>query len=139
MRLRLNRDSAEYTPIYFAILPIFLYLWQIITKKIERYARSSLSAWNQRGDEKSDGTQVDMLILRDDNIVNLCEMKFADRIYSIDKEEEQKMLHRVEALKSTLNSRQTVHLTLVTTYGLAAGKHSGKVQKVVVADDLFSI
>lgn len=101
--------------------------------------RSSLSAWNQRGDEKSDGTQVDMLILRNDNIVNLCEMKFADRTYSIDKEEEQKMLHRVEALKSTLNSRQTVHLTLVTTYGLAAGKHSGKVQKVVVADDLFSI
>lgn len=101
--------------------------------------RTSLSAWNRQSDEKSNGAQVDMLIFRDDNIVNLCEMKFSGKPYSIDKEEEQKILHRVEVLKPTLNSRQTVHLTLVTTYGIAPGKHSGKVQKVVVADDLFSI
>lgn len=79
-----------------------------------------------------------MLILRDDNIVNLCEMKFAAAPYSIDQEEEHKMLHRVEALSATLSQRQTIHLTLVTTYGLATGKHSGKVQRVVVADDLFA-
>ena len=101
--------------------------------------RSSISALNQRGDSGVDGAQIDMLIMRDDNIVNLCEMKFSSSPYSIDKEEEQKLLHRVETLKATLNSRKTVHLTLVTTYGIVPGKHSGKIQKVVVADDLFSI
>jgi AAA+ ATPase superfamily predicted ATPase len=100
--------------------------------------RTSVSSWFQRGDEKQEGVQVDMLILRDDNIVNLCEMKFAAGPYSIDQEEERKMLHRVEALSASLSKRQTIHLTLVTTYGLAAGKHSGKVQRVVVADDLFA-
>ena len=37
------------------------------------------------------------------------------------------MLHRVDMLKETLSSRQKVHLTLITTYGLLPGKHSGKV------------
>ncbi len=101
--------------------------------------RSSISALNQRGDDEVEGTQIDMLIIRDDNIVNLCEMKFSSSPYSIDKEEEQKLLHRVETLKTTLSSRKTVHLTLVTTYGIVPGKHSGKIQEVVVADDLFGI
>ena len=116
--------------------------WQHITQ-IKRAleisgVRSSVSAWNRHGDNERGGAQIDMLIIRDDNIINMCEMKFSGTPYSIDKEEELKMLHRVEALKNTLNRRQTVHLTLVTTYGLTAGKHSGKVQKVVVADELFS-
>lgn len=101
--------------------------------------RSSISSWNQQGDDDSTGVQVDMLIFRDDNIVNLCEMKFSGEMYNIDKEEEQKMMHRVEMLKSTLSTKQTVHLTLVTTNGLTPGKHSGKVQKVVIADDLFAM
>ena len=80
---------------------------------------------------------MDLLIIRADNIVNLCEMKFCDSPYSIDKEEETKMLHRENLLKETLSSKQKVHLTLITTYGLVQGKHSGKVQRVVTCDDLF--
>lgn len=100
--------------------------------------RTSVSAWNLKGTETSQGAQVDMVILRDDNIVNLCEMKFATAPYSIDKEEELKMIHRVEALSSTLPERKKVHLTLVTTYGLQHGKHTGKVQKIILSDELFS-
>lgn len=81
---------------------------------------------------------MDLLILRDDNIVNLCEMKFYSSSYSIDKDEESKMLFRVEMLKKTLSAKQTVHLTLVTTYGLVHGKHSGKIQSVLTIDDLFT-
>ena len=33
--------------------------------------KSSLSAWNVRGDENQDGTQIDLLIIRNDNVVNL--------------------------------------------------------------------
>jgi hypothetical protein len=40
-------------------------------------------------------------------------------------------------LKSTLSSKQAVHLTMVTTYGVAYGKYSGIVQKQVTLDDLF--
>ena len=99
--------------------------------------KSSLSAWNVRGDENQDGTQIDLLIIRNDNVVNLCEMKFASSPYTISKEEEIRLRHRIEALKATLSPKQTIHLTMITTYGIAYGKHSGIVQKEVTMDSLF--
>lgn len=100
--------------------------------------KTSLSAWNLPGNEDNAGAQVDLLIMRADNIVNLCEMKFYSSEYSIDKDEESKLLRRVEMLKETLSDKQRVHLTLITTFGLTYGKHSGKVQKVIVCNDLFT-
>lgn len=101
--------------------------------------KSSLSAWSVKGDDGQDGAQIDLLITRADNVVNLCEMKFASGEYTINKDEENKLRNRIEALKKTLTAKQSVHLTMVTTYGVAYGKHSGIVQKHVVMDDLFAI
>ena len=66
-------------------------------------------------------------------------MKFASGDYDISKEEENKLRNRIEALKKTLTAKQSVHLTMITTYGIAYGKHSGIVQKQVVMDDLFAV
>ena len=99
--------------------------------------KSSLSAWNVKGDDEQEGVQIDLLIIRDDNVVNLCEMKFAGDAYTIEKDEEFKLRRRIETLKGTLSRKQTVHLTLITTYGVAYGKHSGIVQKHVGMDELF--
>ncbi|MCQ2154861.1 MAG: ATP-binding protein [Bacteroidales bacterium] len=99
--------------------------------------RSQISAWSLRGDDDKGGVQIDLIIKRDDNVVNLCEMKFAGNEYVISKEEEIKLKNRIETLKETLSLKQTVHLTLVTTYGVAYGKHSGIVQKSVTIDNLF--
>lgn len=100
--------------------------------------KSSISAWSVTGTESNEGAQIDLLIIRDDNVVNLCEMKFYSDIYHITKEEETKIKNRIETLKATLTSKQTVHLTMITTYGVAYGKHSGIVQKQVIMDDLFA-
>ena len=99
--------------------------------------KSSLSAWSVKGDEENEGAQIDLLINRADNVVNLCEMKFSGGEYVISKDEESKLRNRIEMLKKTLSPKQTVHLTMITTYGVAYGKHSGIVQKQVVMDDLF--
>lgn len=101
--------------------------------------KASISAWKVQGTESKAGAQIDLLIVRNDNIVNLCEMKFTSAPYSIDKEEEAKLMYRIEMLKESLaSSKQTVHLTMITTFGLVYGKHSGKVQKVISCDDLYS-
>ena len=99
--------------------------------------KTSLSAWNVKGTEEKEGAQIDLLIIRNDNVVNLCEMKFASAPYTISKEEELRLRHRIEALKATLSSKQSIHLTMITTYGVAYGKHSGIVQKEVKMEDLF--
>ena len=64
-------------------------------------------------------------------------MKFTSIVYTIEKDEELKLRNRIEALKKTLKKKQTVHLTMVTAYDVAYGKHSGIVQKQVKMDDLF--
>lgn len=99
--------------------------------------RSSISAWSVTGDDNKDGAQIDLLIIRDDNVVNLCEMKFSGETYHISKDEESRLRNRIETLKATLTAKQTVHLTMITTYGVAYGKHSGIVQKQVTMDELF--
>lgn len=117
--------------------------WQHITqikKALEiGEVKSSISAWNVKGDDIQNDAQIDLLITRADNVVNLCEIKFTSGEYIVSKEEESKLRNRIEALKKTLMAKQTVHLTLVTTFGVAYGKYAGIVQKQVVMDDLFAV
>lgn len=99
--------------------------------------RSTTSIWNVHGDDDKEGVQIDLIIKRNDNVVNLCEMKFSSAEYTITKDEELRLRKRINMLKETLLKKQTVHLTMITTYGLNYGKHSGIVQKSLTIDDLF--
>ena len=99
----------------------------------------SISAWSIKGNDNREGAQIDLLIIRKDNIVNLCEMKFASDIYNINKEEDSKLRHRIETLKDTLSAKQAIHLTIISTYGIKYGKYSGLVQKEITMDDLFGL
>lgn len=99
--------------------------------------RSTVSAWHCPPEEGHEGAQIDLLIEREDNVVNLCELKFRSGPYSIDKTEDARLRNRVEALKSALSPRLTIHLTLLTAFGLQKGKYSGIIQKELTMDDLF--
>ena len=98
---------------------------------------SSISAWSVKGNDNKEGVQIDLLIIRNDNVVNLCEMKFAGDIYSIDKEEDAKIRNRIQTLINTLSPKQSVHLTMITTYGVSHTMYGGRVQQQVILDDLF--
>lgn len=99
--------------------------------------KSSTSAWNVKGDDEKEGVQIDLLITRADNVVNLCEMKFAGDSYVIDKDEAMRLRRRLDALKQTLSLKHTVHLTMITTFGVAYGEHSGIAQEQVTMEQLF--
>lgn len=98
---------------------------------------TELSAWTKLGDDDSCGTQIDMLIKRNDHIVNMCEMKFYNAEFSVDKDYYKTLVHRGNLLQKTLPKRVVVHPTLVTTEGLEYNEYSGIFQKVVTLDDLF--
>jgi len=98
---------------------------------------TELSAWTKRGDEEDDGTQIDMLIKRNDHIVNMCEMKFYNEEFSVDKSYHKTLVHRENLLQRILPKRMIVHPVLVTTEGLEYNEYSGIFQKVVTLNDLF--
>ncbi len=99
---------------------------------------SNVYSWRKEADEMSDGAQIDLLIDRKDQVINLCEMKYSLSEYIIDAEYEQKLRNKKSAFINTTNTRKAVHLTMVTTFGIKANAHSGIVQNEITLDDLFS-
>ena len=86
---------------------------------------------------KGDGAQIDLLIDRRDQTINLCEMKFSQGEFEITKQYDEQLRKRVEIFRSTSKTRKALHQTFVTTYGLKKNMYSGAIQSEVVLDDLF--
>ena len=99
---------------------------------------SNVYSWRKEADETSDGAQIDLLIDRKDQVINLCEMKYSLSEYIIDAEYEQKLRNKKSAFINATNTRKAVHLTMVTTFGIKTNAHSGIVQNEVKLDDLFA-
>lgn len=99
---------------------------------------SNVYSWRKEADEMSDGAQIDLLIDRKDQVINLCEMKYSLSEYIIDAEYEQKLRNKKSAFINATNTRKAVHLTMVTTFGIKTNAHSGIVQNEITLEDLFS-
>ena len=99
---------------------------------------SNVYSWRKEADETSDGAQIDLLIDRKDQVINLCEMKYSLSEYIIDAEYEQKLRNKKSVFIDTTNTRKAVHLTMVTTFGIKVNAHSGIVQNEITLEDLFS-
>lgn len=97
---------------------------------------ASVSAWSKRGDDRS-GTQIDLLISRKDNVINMCELKFYGGEFTVNKDYYRKLLHRQELLMEEASPKISVRSTLITTYGLEHNEYSGVFTNVVLLDDLF--
>ena len=100
---------------------------------------SNESAWFFTGEKGEDGAQIDMLIDRADNIVNLCEMKYYSDVFDVDKELYMKMLHRKRMLEEKIPARKTVINTLITTFGITKNEYGNIFSNVITLDDLFEI
>ena len=68
---------------------------------------------------------------------NVCEMKFSETPYSITKEYEEKLRTKMAVCRREMKATKTLLLTMVTTFGVMQGLHSGIVHNEVVMDDLF--
>ena len=98
---------------------------------------SEQSAWALKGDDDKEGTQIDLLINRKDNVVNMCEMKFYGEEFVVTKAYERKLAHRQILLSEMVSRRTVIHPTLITTYGLTYNEYSGAFVHTLTIDDLF--
>ena len=109
-----------------------------IKKKLGIHAiATETSSWRSLGDEIKKGTQIDLVIERSDRIINLCEIKFSEAPYTITKDYEMKLRERMTIFRESTGTRKSIVTTMITTYGMLRGLHSGVVQSEVVMDDLF--
>ena len=88
-------------------------------------------------DEK--GVQIDMLIDRDDNVINICEMKFAQAEYELTEKYDRELRSKVEVFRTRTKTRKGVSLVMITSYGLKRNAWANGIQSQVTMDDLFAI
>ena len=93
-------------------------------------------AWRTMNLEQ--GAQIDLVIDRADNTINLCEMKFSMGVFSIDKGYEMNLRNKLIRFMACNDKPKSVQMTFVTTYGIERNTHSGIVNNEVILDDLFA-
>ena len=99
--------------------------------------QSNVSTWKSVQSEK--GAQIDLLIDRKDQTINVCEIKFSTDNFSITKAYDENLRNKISSFRQETKTKKALHLTLITTYRLTANKYSGMIQKEVVLDNLFNI
>lgn len=98
----------------------------------------NVCSWNYRPkntDEK--GVQIDLLIDRDDNVINLCEIKFSKSEYEITAEYERELYRKAEVFTRETGTKKGVAIVMITTFGLVENEWSNNINKQIVLDDLF--
>lgn len=86
---------------------------------------------------KGQESQIDLIIDRDDRLINLCECKFSMKDFTIDKDYDRKLRERQAAFVEETGTRKATLMTLVTTFGLKRNEYSGRIQSTITSDDLF--
>ncbi len=97
---------------------------------------TSASAWSKREDDE-EGAQIDLLLSRNDNVLNMCEIKFYGDDFTVTGDYYRKLLRRQEMLMKEVNKKTVIRSTLVTTFGLKKNEYSGIFTNIITLKDLF--
>jgi uncharacterized protein len=95
------------------------------------------SSFFHSGNSIADGFQIDLLIDRNDNAINLCEMKFYNTEYVFTADNAKKLRQKKANFIALTNTKKQVITTLITTYGLTLNAHSSIVDNCLKLDALF--
>jgi len=97
------------------------------------------SVWRHSPKSSSEkGRQIDLLLDRADNSINLCEMKFSDNQFEISKKYAAELANKEVIFRTETKTKKTTFLTMVTTFGVKnADRYPGLVQRAITMDSLF--
>jgi uncharacterized protein len=99
---------------------------------------SEVSSYSFKGNTENAGFQIDMLLDRADNCMNICEMKFYNSEITVDKTMADTLRIRRARFKETSKTKKHLFNTIITTYGINTNEYSlSQVDQVVTMDKLF--
>lgn len=97
------------------------------------------STYSYRGTKDKEGFQIDLIIDRDDNTINVCEMKFYNSELTLSKQDVDKLRRRRELFRQSSKTKKLLFNTIITTYGFEHNKHSiGVIDQVIPMSILFA-
>ena len=100
-------------------------------------AAVSTNIANWRSKDAETGAEIDLLIDRRDNVINICEIKYSEKEFTIDKSYSDNLRNKKATFSEETKTRKALHLTMITTYGVKHNEYWNNVQSEVLLDDLF--
>ena len=108
-------------------------------KKALEIAGIQSAVYSWRSEKAEDGSQIDLIIDRKDGMINLCEIKFAQDKFTIKKDYEANLRHKIVTFQEETKTKKAINLILLTTYGLTNNKYAGIIQNTVTINDILRL
>jgi uncharacterized protein len=92
-----------------------------------------------KNDNQKTGTQIDLLFDRADGIINICEIKHYNKLFTIDKTYAQRLRYKLDAFKEQTKTNKQLFLTMITLHGVTWNAYADElVSREVTLADLFN-
>lgn len=99
---------------------------------------SNTSSWKFKGNDALPGTQIDMLIDRADQVINLCEAKFTKDNFGITNSYSAQLKLKKSIFRQITQTKKAIFTTLITTYPAIQNKYYlEEIQNEVSMEKLF--
>ncbi|MDE6394446.1 MAG: ATP-binding protein, partial [Duncaniella sp.] len=98
---------------------------------------ANIYSWHVKKNDEHPGVQIDLVIDRADNVVNICEMKYAPAGYRLTDSELKKINDRLSVFSLYLPARKVALPVLITSNGLLQNNNSFEIPLQVTGDQLF--
>jgi AAA+ ATPase superfamily predicted ATPase len=99
---------------------------------------ANVYSWQVKKTDEHPGVQIDLLIDRADNVVSICEMKYAPNGYTMTTAEAEKINTRLRVFYLYLPTKKGLQFVLITSNGIKNNSQLINIDKELTADNLFS-
>jgi uncharacterized protein len=112
-----------------------------IRKKLHISPTAISNGWRYvpKTKSKESGAQIDLLFNRDDNVITLCEIKYTDSPYVLNKDEARIIKAKIDVYTKITRTKKQLFLAIISANGIKKTNYSQEmVHGIVVLEDLFA-
>ena len=110
-----------------------------IVRALKITSGSAISSWRYHPkNNESRGAQIDLIILRGDNAITLCEIKYTEKPFAIDKSYAAILTNKIKIFRKQTKTDKQLFLSIISANGLKPTIYSDElVSGVATLEDLF--
>ncbi len=110
-----------------------------ITKALHIHTGFEIGTWRYVAKSKNEkGAQIDLLLDRDDGIINIIEIKYTQNRFLIKREYADHLVDRTDIFQEHFKTKKDIHLTMITVTGITENSYSESlVDSEVFLDDFL--
>jgi AAA+ ATPase superfamily predicted ATPase len=112
----------------------------LIREKLKIDPRAVANSWRYvpKKSTQEQGTQIDLLFDRMDGVITICEIKYMDKPFVIDKEYAKKLLNKRDIFINQTGTKKDVFIAMIAAQGVKENLYfDDLITGVVILDDLF--